>query len=669
MLDDDTNTTGGSNTGSNTGAGASHRPLTDALQRLATPTCRRTRAPQTGQPSPVVASVVTAEADPAFIGAGVNPTVTVPVPTSQPIPTAPAASTPRAALPRPAGTGPAPAAGQATHRTSDSGGGWDGDRDADKAGTEAIDAFTDSLDWGLIRALRQESARRLTEELERRPGLTPQAQEEVGRAVIAQVLHLHADSAIGTGDDAFTPAQERKVAKALFDQLYRAGRLQPLLDIPRVENIRIQGHDNVHVQIAGGDWQPAPPVAESDQELVETLQFLATRSGHTERAFTSSDPHLHMPLPGGARLAAANWISPRPVATIRIHRHTDVDLQDLVDLAMMDEALAQFLRACVRAGKSIIISGAQSAGKTTVLRSLANELSPFESIATIETEYELFLHEYPERHRLVLPLEARPGSGERRADGSRAGEVTLTDHLESSLRHSLSRIIVGECRGPEVGPMLQAMQAGAGAMSTVHAVNAAGAVQRLVTQLTSYMANANPSFALLQIASSIDVIVQLRTMRTASGGRYRYVSEVIELDGLADGASGRANTTQVFEPGPDLRAVPAHAPSWLADLEAEGFDRSWLTPGVGYWPDLDGLLGRGSPDQPTQQLIGQFSDRPTDRPTAPFEGQPTDQVSSLELGTPGNNDGTGGSSASLEDLQDLEGPLSGSWPRARAGRR
>lgn len=547
-------------------------PLTNALERLTSAPTRRSRTPRPAangggasaartlgshptQPRSAGAEAQVlgahASADPAFIGAQTT-TVVVPVHTGSPSPAAVERQVP----------------------------------------ADEVDAYDDSLDWGLVKALRAEAARQLTDELERRPGLDQEAQEEVGRAVIAEVLARHADSAIGTGDDAFTPAQERKVAKALFDQLYRAGRLQPLLDIPGVEGIRIQGHDNVHVIIAGGDWQPAPAVAESNEELVETLQFLAARSGQTERAFTSSDPHLHMPLPGGARMAAANWISPWPVVTIRIHRHTDVDLDDLVGLGMMDEAVAQFLRACVVARKSVIVAGDQSAGKTTLLRALTNELDPWESIATIETEFELFLHDYRDRHQLILPLEARPGSGERRADGSRVGEVTLTDHLESSLRHTLTRIIVGECRGPEVGPMLQAMQAGAGAMSTVHAVSAEGAVQRLVTQLTTYMANANPSFALLQIATSINVIVQLRTMRTETGGRYRYVSEVIELNGLADGATGKANTTRIFEPGPDLRAVPAHEPSWLNDLEAEGFDKAWLTRGVSYWPDLDDLLGR-----------------------------------------------------------------------------
>jgi len=535
-----------------------HPSLDDALERLiVTPTVRRSRA-AAGQRSETAS--VPASTNPSFVGDAL------------------------------AGGAPFLSEGVSARGRADAG---RSERDPLREGIDSVPQ--DGINWDLVTMLRQQAAERLTSRELARPELDQGAREEMGRSVIAEVLREHADSAIGVGDN-FTPDQEQKVAKALFDMLYRAGRLQPLLDVVGVENIRIQGCDNVMVRVAGSQWQAAPPVARSDQELIETLQFLATRSGQSERAFTASNPHLHMVLPGGARLAANGWTTPRPVVTIRIHRHVDVDLDDLVDLGMLDESIAQFLRACVSARKSIMVAGDQSAGKTTLLRALANELDPWESIATIETEYELFLHQSPERHRLILAMEARSGTGERQADGTRSGEVTLTDHLESSLRHSLTRIIVGECRGPEVGPMLQAMQAGAGAMSTVHAVSADKTVQRLVTMLANYMPNATPNFALMQIASSIDVIVQLRVMPTHSGGGYRYVSEVIQLNGLADGATGMADTTHVFAPGEDRRALPAHQPTWLSDLEDVGFDPGWLTPGVGYWPELEPLLGLDGDD-------------------------------------------------------------------------
>ena len=51
-----------------------------------------------------------------------------------------------------------------------------------------------------------------------------------------------------------------------------------------------------------------------------------------------------------------------------------------------------FLRAAVRAKKSIVVAGPQGAGKTTLVRGLCAELDPWERIGTFETEYELHLH-------------------------------------------------------------------------------------------------------------------------------------------------------------------------------------------------------------------------------------------------------------------------------------
>src|SRR5699024_12443474 len=75
-----------------------------------------------------------------------------------------------------------------------------------------------------------------------------------------------------------------------------------------------------------------------------------------------------------ARRAPTGWVMPKPIATIRIHRLIDITLADLLDLDLMPPELASFLRAAVRAKKSIIVAGDRGAGKTTLLRALINEI-------------------------------------------------------------------------------------------------------------------------------------------------------------------------------------------------------------------------------------------------------------------------------------------------------
>jgi len=442
------------------------------------------------------------------------------------------------------------------------------------------------VDWGQVRAFRQQAAELLTAQLRDRAGLDEPARREIGRSLVIAMLRDHADSLLAEGAPAPSAAQQQALATAIFDALFGLGRLQPLVDDPDVENIEITGCDRVHLVYGDGRVRPGPPVADSDEELIETLAFLAARSGGSsgsgERAFTPANPILDLTLHGGARLAARAWITPRPTVVIRRHRLTEVDLTDLQRLGMVDGVLAEFLAAAVRANKTIVVSGPQGAGKTTLVRALCNEMDPWERLGTIETEYELHLHEMPERHHRIVAHEARPGTGERTAGGRAAGEITLDDLLYASLRLNLSRIIVGEVRGKEVIPMFKAMQAGAGSLSTTHAHDARAAIERLVTCALEAGPHITQEYAYLQIASHIDLIVQIAVDDRSSrgGGKSRYVSEVVEV---ARGEGGRPAISDLFAPGPDGRAVPRTRPSFLADLRAVGFDTGWLGQRDGTW--------------------------------------------------------------------------------------
>ena len=217
------------------------------------------------------------------------------------------------------------------------------------------------------------------------------------------------------GEDPWPIDLEMATSRAVMAALFGLGRLQPLIDDPAVENIEVDGHDHVWVSYADGRDERVPPVADSDAELIEILQLLAARTGNAERTFSSAHPALHLRLEDGSRLAAVAWTTPKPHVVIRRHRVRDVDLDDLVRLGTLDTVLAQFLRAAVRAGKNIVVTGLQNAGKTTLIRALANEFAPMERFATIEKEYELHLHDLPDRHPRVVAMEAREGSAEKDA--------------------------------------------------------------------------------------------------------------------------------------------------------------------------------------------------------------------------------------------------------------
>lgn len=434
-------------------------------------------------------------------------------------------------------------------------------------------AEDDGIDWALVRAFRQKAAAQLSAALLDRVGVNEAAQHDLGRRIVLDLLSEQVSKDVKAGAPTFSPHEQERMATAVFDSLFRMGRLQPLVDDEQVENIEIGGYDNVILEYADGTLKQGPPVAESDEELIETLAFIAARSRANERPFSPTIPSLHLRLDGGERLAAAAWTTPRPSVVIRRHRLRVVTLDDLVQRRMMDRTTASLLAAAVRAKKSIVISGPQGAGKTTLLRALCSELDPWERIGTVETEFELHLHELTDQHKRIVAWESRPGSGERGPDGRAAGEITLDQLVWDSFRFNLSRFIVGEVRGPEVFPMLKAMQGGAGSMSTTHASNARAAIERLVTCAMEAGSHVTEGYAYRQVATHIDLIVQIGVdFRPGRAGqppvRERYVAEVIHVERGEKGPS----VTDLYKPGIDGRGVAHILPEPLVGLSRFGFD-------------------------------------------------------------------------------------------------
>ena len=431
-----------------------------------------------------------------------------------------------------------------------------------------------NVDWSLVSALRAQASEQLSQAVAAdRSRLDKIAQEELGRTIVLDLIESTVSDRVNAGSTTLPVSEQDALARAVFDSLFRLGRLQPLVDDDRVENIIITGYDNVLLDLIDGSLVDGPPVADSDEELIDFLVFLASRSEVNARGFSEAQPRLHLRLDGGSRLAAAAWVTPRPSVVIRRHRLMEVTLNDLVARQMLTPVAASFLRAAVRARRSIVVSGSQGAGKTTLVRALCAEIDPLEAIGTFETEYELHLHELRDRHRIVHPWEARPGSGERGRDGRSAGEFTLDEALVDSFRFNLSRQIVGEVRGKEIWAMIKAMESGTGSISTTHASDAVAAIRKLVTCAMEAGPHVTQALATSKLASTIDVIVHLDLRTVTESGcstRRRRVAEIIAL-APGERETGYA-TTHVFAPDVDGTAVPSVLPDEYRSLATYGFD-------------------------------------------------------------------------------------------------
>ena len=177
------------------------------------------------------------------------------------------------------------------------------------------------------------------------------------------------------------------------------------------------------------------------------------------------------------------------------------------------------------------------------------------------------------------------------ADGRPVGEVSLTRLIELSLQKNVTRIVVGEVVGDEVGAMMEAMQGGRGSISTIHASSARDTIERLVTLLTRPGKNADPSYGYRMVGQNVDLIVHLNLIDESplpGGRRWRFVDDVVAVEISQD--TGAA-IDPIYSPDEWGRAQPTgQHPSWLDDLRRHGFDPNHLQKGASSWGDPPALI-------------------------------------------------------------------------------
>lgn len=360
-----------------------------------------------------------------------------------------------------------------------------------------------------------------------------------------------------------------ELAVAVHDQRYGLGPLQAYLRDLQVENVDVNGCDQVWITYATGEKVAGPPVAASDDALAAMIRTWAARGGQTARNFSAAAPMVSVALANGARMTATMAVTPRPCLSLRRHGHMDATLGKLRQLGTVDASLVAFLTAAVRARCNIVITGSVDAGKTTLLRALAGEIPPDERVATLESEYELYLHEQGV-HPDVIAFEAREPNSEG------IGGISLHDLIAHALRHNPRRILVGEVRRDEIMPMLEAMNSGQdGSMCTMHANSPAEAFDRiLILGLRGGLALAERAIHIL-VGMAVDLIVHVK--RGYDGTRtVRFVTEILEV--MPPGDTDRPAVNRLFLPDAAGRASVAHTPSpaLLARLRAAGFDPALL---------------------------------------------------------------------------------------------
>ncbi len=311
----------------------------------------------------------------------------------------------------------------------------------------------------------------------------------------------------------FSAMERERIATEVLDEVFGLGPLEPLLQDPTVSDILVNTADTVYVE-RGGVLERTNVVFKDNIHLMHIIDKIVSAVG---RRVDESSPMVDARLQDGSRV---NVIIPPlavdgPILSIRRFGSTPLKATDLLSYRAFTPEMMEILQGAVKARLNIIVSGGTGAGKTTLLNVLSSFISDKERIVTIEDSAELQL-----RQRHVVRLECRPPNVEGKG-GVRARELVI-----NALRMRPDRIVVGEVRGEEALDMLQAMNTGHdGSITTVHANGPRDALARIETM--AMMANLNlPEKAVRQqIASAIQVIVQVSRMSDGTR-RVTHISEI-----------------------------------------------------------------------------------------------------------------------------------------------
>lgn len=312
--------------------------------------------------------------------------------------------------------------------------------------------------------------------------------------------------------------ERQELVVRMIDDMLGLGPLEPLLNDENITEIMVNGPKQIYTEERGK--LTLSNVKFRDNGHVMTVATrIVTAMG---RRIDESSPLCDARLADGSRV---NIIIPPlaidgPTITIRKFSKKKITLDTMIKFGSISPVMATVLRIAGRARCNIIISGGTGSGKTTLLNAMSQMIDNGERIVTIEDAAELQLQQ---PH--VVRLETRPAN----LEGD--GEIGIRDLLKNSLRMRPDRIIVGECRGGEAIDMLQAMNTGHdGSLSTVHANRPREALMRLENMVGLGGVSLPPRAIRMQIASAIDMIVQVSRMRDGSR-RITHISEIVGMEG------------------------------------------------------------------------------------------------------------------------------------------
>jgi pilus assembly protein CpaF len=342
--------------------------------------------------------------------------------------------------------------------------------------------------------------------------------------------------------------QDTLIKEALNEAL-ALGPLEDLLADDQIDEIIIDRRDRVVVG-KGGVLRGSGKAFSSDDVFEKVVRRLVAEAGATVDEIR---PLVDLRMRDGTRLTAAvSPVAARGACIVLKKPPTPTpSLADLVGQNAMSSGMADFLGTCVTARRNILVCGAPGSGKTTVAGALAVASPAGERVVSIEEVAELSL-----KRDEWIQLETRAGT-------ARSPAIDLGQLLEIALRLAPDRLVVGEVRGNEALPLIQALCASTdGAVVALTGEGAAAALGRLA-MLARLTVPGGDGASRELVAQAFEIVIHVARW---SDGTIRVLS-IEEIVGCTDTTF---DTHVLFQFRDGAFAATGTVPRFYAELEARG---------------------------------------------------------------------------------------------------
>ncbi|MBF0386987.1 MAG: CpaF family protein [Candidatus Omnitrophica bacterium] len=377
--------------------------------------------------------------------------------------------------------------------------------------------------------------------------------------IIADIIAEESGSILSSHEE------RARLVQDILNEALGLGPLEEFLADADITDIMVNNKDEIYVEKSGKIIHTNRKFM-SDQQVRLIIDRIIAPLG---RRIDESVPMVDARLPDGSRInAIIPPLSLRgPMITIRKFSRERYTSDDLINrFHSLSQPMADFIQTAVMARKNILVSGGTGSGKTTLLNIISEYIPDTERIITIEDAAELKLNK---SH--WARLESRSSNVEGK------GAITIRDLFVNTMRMRPDRIIIGECRGPEVIDMLQAMNTGHdGSLTTVHANSTRDAIIRL-NSLFLLSGIELPLRAVYEmVASAIHIVVHVARFSDGT----RKITGITELTGrMVDGLPELKDIFVFNHQSTDRngRIIGEFAPTGYVPVCFDGFIKRGLT--------------------------------------------------------------------------------------------